>query len=219
MNLFHSHKNEHPVRETLFGDMPLDQWPSDPKLATWSPWNFFADARRHLAAGDTAAAIASWYDVLNQADVEPRHHLQAWHYLRQHGEPPPKDIARQVLGTVVEVGMPKGLDLLAAYSDHTARYFNFSGAGTVWEHPDESLDPLIDELLRASAEVVTQIGLWEKPRLPAPVQGNVRLSFLTPGGLYFGEAPIKTFWNDPMGGSVFRPATALLEALSARSGK
>jgi hypothetical protein len=92
--------------------------------------------------------------------------------------------------------MPGGLDLLAACPDYPARYYNFSGAGVVWEYPDGSLDLIIDELLAVSSKVVSRIGSWDKERpAPAPT-GQMRLSFLTPSGLHFGQAPTNTLATD-----------------------
>jgi hypothetical protein len=87
--------------------------------------------------------------------------------------------------------MPQGLDILAGYADHHARYYNFSGAGVVWERPNNSLDALIDRLLAVGAEVTAQIGPWQESRPPAPEAGQVRLSFLTPSGLHFGQGPME----------------------------
>jgi len=124
-----------------------------------------------------------------------------------------------VFGVVVEVGMLKGLDLLAAYPDHSARYYNFCGAGVVWEHPDTSLDSLIDELLAASEQVVKQIGPWDEKRPPAPPTGQMRISFLTPSGLHFGQAPMQALTSDPLGGRVVQLATTLMQELIAKTNK
>jgi hypothetical protein len=202
-----------PVRETLFGDIPLDGWP--PGAPDSFPWTAFAAARSHLAEGSPADAIASWREVLAHPGLESRHYLQAWHFLRQHGQPPPTETAKQVLGVVVEVGMPQGLDILAAYADHSARYYNFSGAGVVWERLDGSLDPLIDQLLSAGAKVAARIGPWEQARPPAPGAGEVRLSFLTPSGLHFGQGSMDKFQSDPLAGMVLQAAMPLLKALTA----
>jgi hypothetical protein len=171
-----------PIRDTLFGDMPLDQWPPDAEAPDDVPWGAFVSARQHLAAGNQSDAIAWWRHILDQPGLEPRHHLQAWHFLRQHGGQPSSDVAKQVLGVVVEVAMPEGLDLLAAYPDHSARYYNYSGAGVVWEHPDTSLDSGIDQLLAASKQVVAKIGPWGQARPAPPPPGHMRMPFLTPRG-------------------------------------
>ena len=204
------------VRDTLFGDMPLDQWPRGGDAVNGVPWDDFAAARAHLAAGRKAEAIATWKKIAAQPTLEPRHILQAWHFLRQQGEQAPPEAEKRVLGVVIEVGMPGGLDLLAAYPDHTARYYNFSGAGIVWEHPDASLDGAIDQLLDVAREVVAQIGPWDKERPGPPPQDNVRLSFLTPSGLHFGQGGINAISHDPMGGPVLQFGLALMQALMAK---
>jgi len=205
-----------PIREILFGDMPLDKWPADPSPQEF-PWSAFVAARHYLATSDTTSAIQQWSQILGTADLESRHYVQAWNFLRQHAQQPPPEIAKNVFGVIVEVTMPKGLDLLAAYADHSARYYSFSGGGVAWEHPDTSLDSLIDSLLTASGEVAKQIGPWDEERPPAPPAGQMRISFLTPSGLHFGQAPVQALASDPLGGRVVQLATALMQELIAKT--
>ena len=204
------------IRETLFGDMPLDQWPAEGIPSKAFPWSSFVLARSHLAAGNKSDAVACWRQVLDHAGLEPRQYLQAWYFLRQQGQQPTPETAKQVLGVVVEVAMPNGLDLLAAYPDHSARYFNYSGAGVVWEHPDSSLNSTIDQLLDASKQVVTKIGPWEGTRPARPPREQARLSFLTPSGLHFGQGPMAALTRDPLGGQVLQLAAELMKALIAK---
>ena len=147
---------------------------------------------------------------------EPRHYLQAWHFLRQLGVNPPSEKAKIVYGVIVEVGLKGGVDILAAYTDHTARYLNYSGSGVIWEHPDTSLDTEIDTLLQAGQAVAKVIGPWEQARPPAPQGDNVRLNMLTPSGLHFGYGAFQTLYNEPMGRSIIDPATRLMQALIAK---
>lgn len=197
--------------------MPIARWPEETASQAF-PWSAFIAARRSLENSDLAGAVDQWRQVLAANNLESRHHLQAWHFLRQHGQPPAPEVATNLLGVVIEVGMPKGLDLLAAYTDYSARYYNFSGAGVVWEHPDNSLDALIDSLLNASREVVAKIGPWDKERPAPPPSGQMRLSFLTPSGLHFGQGPISALASDPIGGRVVQAATQLMQALTAKAG-
>lgn len=209
--------DSNPIRETLFGDMPLERWPQDDSTSKIFPWSFFASARSHLAAGNQKAAIENWQGILDQPGLEPRQYLQAWHFLRQNGRQPPPELAKQVLGVVIEYAMPGGLDLLAAYPDHSARYYNYSGAGVIWEHPDASLDAAIDQLLEASKQIVEKIGPWEQPRPGPPTRDQARLCFLTPTGLHFGQAQISVLSRDPKAGRVLRLATALMQGLIAKT--
>lgn len=145
--------------------------------------------------------------------LEAKFYLQAWHFLRELGEQAPKEKGKEVLGVVVEVGMPKGLDLVVAYADHRARYYNFSGAGVVWERPNDSLDEAINKLLKVGASVAQRIGLWKDARPPAPTKGSARINLLTPSGLHFGQGPMDTLSKDPMGGAVLNAAFQLMQEL------
>lgn len=126
---------------------------------------------------------------------------------------PPKDKAKDVLGVVVEVGMDRGLDLIAAYPDHHARYYNFNGAGVVWERPDNSLDMAIDDLLSAASAAVKLIGPSDKERLPAPSSGQARINILTPSGLHFGQGPYSALSRDRTGGPLLGRAFQLMQQL------
>lgn len=202
-----------PVRETLFGDLPMDRWPDGPADAF--PWSAFAAARADAAEGRTAAAVGHWREILDRPGLESRHYLQAWHYLHRHGQHPPPESAKQMLGVVVEVGLPQGLDVLAAYADRSARYYNFSGSGVVWERPNGSLDAAVEQLLAAGAGLAAQIGPWEEARPPAPGAGQVRLTVLTPSGPHFGQGPMDAFQKHPLAAPVLQASTALLRALTA----
>jgi hypothetical protein len=68
----------------------------------------------------------------------------------------------------------------------------------------------VHALLAASQAVVDRIGPWDKPRLPAPKAGNVRLTFLVSDGLYFGEGKFEDLSRDSLGGPVINAAGQLL---------
>jgi hypothetical protein len=127
---------------------------------------------------------------------------------------PPAEKAKTVYGVVVEVGMKNGADLVAAYSDYTARYVHHIGGGVIWEHPNESLDPKIKDLLDAGQAVANRIGPWEQERPAPPKEHNVRLNMLTPSGLHFGYGGYQTLHNEPMGRAILDPATALMLSLT-----
>ncbi len=202
------------MRDTLFGDKPLDQWPPEAAAAEAEPWASFVKARAAIERNNQAEAIQLWQQIAAMPDLEARHYLQAWHFLRQNGVQPPDDQAKTVYGVVVEVSMPKGLDLLAAYQDGSARYYNFSGAAVIWEHPNDSLDEAINALLAAGRAVVDMIGLWEGARPPAPTGGAARLNMLTPGGLYFGQGPMHMLSADPKGKLLLGTATSLMTKMT-----
>lgn len=210
------------MRDTLFGDRPVELWRAEGNAEKQAPWRQFAQARDHLQHGEREAAIARWREVIMEPGLEPRFYLQAWHFLRSLGEMPPPDLAKRVLGVVVEVMLPEGLDIVAAYSDHSARYYNHRAGAVIWEHADHSLDALIDALLRAGGQIVTQIGPAEGARPAPPPPGQALLSFLTPSGLHYGQGGMNTLSTDPMGGPVLHAAFQLMKGLmdkSSSSGK
>lgn len=202
------------IRNTLFGDVALAELVrAHPKVALAEPWASFLRARDLRDAGDQSAACKAVRQILEMPDLETRVCLQAWHTLRELGEKPPQEKAKDVLGVVVEVGMPKGLDIVAAYRDHRARYFNYSGAGVLWERRDDSLDALIDELLQAGTVVAQAIGPWMQARPPEPKNGNARINLLTPSGLHLGQGPVEALNQDAMGGPILSAAFGLMKRL------
>ncbi len=217
-NLFKKNQPQPEMRDLLFGDTPVGRWPSEARTPEPEPWLSFIKAREAMAAGKRHEAIGLYHGILGTTGVESRQHLQAWHFLRGLGIQPDAAIAKQLLGVVVEVGIAKGLDIVAAYADRTARYFNFSGAAVIWDAPDDSVREEIEDLLQAGEVVVRAIGPWEGQRPSAPPAGQARISMLTPTGLHFGQAPLEALSADPMGGPVIAAATRLMQALMAKSG-
>lgn len=205
------------MRDLLFGDLPLAEWPSSDPPPVEEPWASFVRARTHLEAGRKREGIEQLYGVLGQPGIESRHYLQAWHFLREAGVQPPDNWAKYVFGVVVEVGFPQGADIVAAYTDGTARYLNHAGSAIVWEAPNDSLAGEIGRLLEAGNNVAQKIGPWLEPRPPAPGNDQVRLNMLTPSGLHFGQGGFQTLANDSMGGPIIAAALALMQRLIALS--
>jgi len=221
---FNTKRNQQPpiqapslgIRDTLFGDMSLDNWIGEDDAAP-PPWAQFRQARQHWRQGDLEPAEKCFREIIATPALEPRHYLQAWHFLRQMGHKPETEGARKVLGAVVEVGLSEGLDIVAAYSDGTARYYNYSGAAVIWERPNMSLDQQIKSLLSSTFRIAMHAGIWDQARPSAPCNGTVRLSALTPAGLIFGEGPMDIMLNDKVAGSVLEAAQLLMEGLIAVS--
>ena len=202
------------VREALFGDMPLSKWTAPSRQATVSePLSSFERAKLFIESGDTQQAKAALRGILEIPGLESRQYLQAYHFLRQLGEVPTQELSKRVLGVVVEVGMRNGLDLIAGYADHSARYYNYSGAAVIWERPNDTLDIVIDELLRVGGVVVQVIGPSQEARRPAPSRGHARISLLTPSGLHFGQGLLDAFAKDKLAGPVLAAAFRLMQEL------
>jgi hypothetical protein len=200
-------------RDTLFGDMPLEE--CENLGAGAEPWLSFQRARACLARDDNNGACDTLAAITFMQGVASRYRLLAWHALRELGRAPPDDVGQQILGVVVDVGMDGGLDLLAAYADRTVHYYNYAGSGVVWIHPDSSLDGFIDTVLQTARTVLPRVGPWSAPRRPSPPTGHVRLNILTPVGLYFGEGPFDLLDSDPLAGPLLQAATSLMRKLTS----
>jgi hypothetical protein len=199
--------------DSLLGDMSLNEVAA--QSTGLEPWLSFERAKAFLLDGDADKARTTLEAIGLRPGVEARCRAQAWHVVRQIGGKPPGAIEREVLGVVVEVGMQDGLDLLAAYADHAARYYNYSGAGVVWMRPDSSLDGLIDALLSAGRAVVTRVAPWKGARRPAPPTGNARLNVISPLGIHFGEGSLEVLSQDSLAGPLVRASINLMAKLTS----
>lgn len=160
------------------------------------------------------STISDLQKIIDDSSSDAR--LKVLSYNRQlaSGHKPNK---KEILAVIVEVGLDNGLDALASFNDGTARYINQTGKILVWETTDEKSKELTQDLFLKSQNIVNQIGVWDKPRRPAPTKGNVRITFLVSDGLYFGEGPIDVLFNDPMASPALTSATYLMQYLTEKS--
>ena len=166
----------------------MDQWPPAQDGVATDIADDFVAARDAMGRGDVAQAVSLWTAIAQTRDVEQRHILQAWTFLRGQGIAPNAAVASTVLGVVLEVPAGSGVDVLAAYRDATSRYLNFSGKVAVVDGVAE-VSPLIDALVNAGQNLSDHIGLWDKPELPQLPRDHARVTMLTPGGIRFGQGP------------------------------
>ena len=205
------------IREVLFGDKPLEKVAAYAQgLMDDKPWACFTAASQRLAEGDSRGVIAALRKVLQMSGLEVRLYLQAWHCLRTFGQLPLKDLAREIQGVVVEVALERGLDIVAAYVDGSARYINYSGVAIVWDTHDAEIDRMVTELLTVGQSIVDVSDPWDGPRPSAPPTGSVRINLLTFGGLHFGQGSFQAISQDGLGGLALRGAFDLMQTLIAK---
>jgi len=148
--------------------------------------------------------------ISNDQSLESRQQLLACNLLLANGIRP---AGKELLGVIVEVALPGGLDVVAAFSDSTARYFNHAEKILVWETTMVESSLLINKLFNESEKLLKHIGPWNQDRRTFPVNGNARLTFLVSDGLYFGEAPFSVLSADPMAGPVINATAGLMTFL------
>jgi len=139
--------------------------------------------------------------------IESRTRLLAFNALRNLSKP---IIPIQVLGVVVELWLPQGMDTIAAYKDYRARYINYSEKVIMWEAPSTTLNDRIRRLFDAAQNIVNKIGPWDKRRLAPPGKGIARATFLTTNGLYFGQGPQNVLETDTFSNPLMKQAEALI---------
>src|SRR5688572_23149800 len=153
--------------------------------------------------------------IIEDPLVDPRIKVLAYNRQLAGGHKPER---KEMLAVIVEVGLDLGLDVLASFNNGTARYINQTGKVLLWETTtDAKANELTNELFNKSRDIISQIGPWDKPRRPHPAKGNARISFLVSDGLYFGEAPINTLFNDPLASSTLTAATRLMQYMTEKS--
>lgn len=170
------------------------------------PWVLLAAAHVKLKM-EEAAEAGRLLRAVTLISNEARLRLWAWHNLRQLGKYPSPDLARQVLGVVIEVPFEDRLDVMAAYADGTARYINHQGGMIVWDRMDETITPLVMSVIRETQP----FGAPQEDRLDDPVPTDeVRLNVLTPGGIHVWQGVPSE--NAPLN-KVFVGMASLLRAL------
>lgn len=161
------------------------------------------------------SSITDLQKVIDDKDSDPRVKVLAYNIQLARGHKPGK---KELLAVIVEVGLDNGLDVLASFSNGTARYINYTGKVLAWETTnDETANKITSDLFGSSQNIINKIGPWDKPRRPNPTKGNVRISFLVSDGLYFGEGPMNVLFNDPMAKPALAKATELMQYLTQKS--
>jgi hypothetical protein len=102
------------LRQFIYGDAPLDEWVVRDADDPDEPWSSFQRAERLARAGQPDEAAKIWQQIALAERLESRQTLQAWHFLRQAGYPPPADRAQVALCVVAEMPVHSAHDLLAA---------------------------------------------------------------------------------------------------------
>lgn len=203
--------------DTLFGDLPLAEWARQGEKLDTAPWPAFREAAAFQAQGGIAQACRVLHGIIRSPGLETRHLLQAWNGLRELDCPEAREAEKALLGVLIEAsseGVEQGHDILAVYADGTALYLDHSGAMTTSIQAAGALDEEIAMVLDAAAAILPQVGPWQGRRLPPPNKGNVRLDFLTPVGLCFGEGPFAAIARDPVAEPLVKAGAVLVQRLA-----
>jgi hypothetical protein len=147
------------------------------------PWIMLAAAYASMRQNLPEEA-KRWLRAVTLIATDTLVQLWAWHNLRILGVEPPVNLAKKVLGVIVEVPNQGGEDIIASYADGTARFLSYTGAMIIWDDYHEQITPLIHEGIKL-AHPVGELHFEHKTKQLA--DGDVRLTVLTSGGMYSWE--------------------------------
>jgi hypothetical protein len=206
------------IRNTMLGDMAPDDWPQG--MSNDVPWSLFVEARELIEKKkDFNGAVNIYKKITEMPGLESRHYLQAWHFLRKLNVNPPAELNAKVYGVLVDVHLESGLEFVAAYADHHARYFNYTGGGVIWEAPDSSLNETIDALLGVCQQVANLLQpVNGRPNPPQQVD-VVQINILTPGGIRHGMGTFNQLAENPSANDIVNGATYLMKTLVDKNSK
>lgn len=216
-----THPMLYDLRETLYTRASLDPFLARLKedSKTRFPWSNFFAAADAMKAGDNAGAVSLLKQIVEKQGLNTRIHLQAWHTLRSLGEWPPESQRGYLQGMVVENHMDHGLDIVAAFRDYTARYWNYSGTGVVWEARDREIDPLIVNMLAVGDAIMKKIGIGQHEPPPVPEKGYLRIYLMAYDGSCFGHGLFEQLSRDKMGNAAIDTAIKLMNGLTKKQRK
>ena len=209
------------LRKTLYTNSSLD-----PVLAgltdearSMFPWCNFVAAHEALKQGHKDIAISELKQIAGAEGLETRVRLQTWHTLVSLGILPIDTRRGYTQGVFIENHTKQGLEIVAAYSDYSARYWNHAGGGVIWDARDPELDKLNFNLLSAGFEIAKRIGVGLRDTLPVPQKGNIRIFIMAYDGSTVGEGPYEQLSREPMGRVAIDAGTKLIQGLKKRQKK
>jgi hypothetical protein len=207
------------LRETLYTNQSLEPFVARLQDGTQStfPWNHFIAANEALKAGDKERAIAQLKEIVGtQQGIGTRTRLQAWHTLVSLGELPVETLRGYTQGVIVENHTDKGLEIVAGYSDYSARYWTPFGTGVIWDAREKEMDQLTFDLLSVGFEITKRIGIGLRDMPPIPEKGYLRIFIMAYDGSTIGEGPYGQLSQDKMGNAAIIGATRLINAMKKK---
>lgn len=202
------------MREVCFADAPIATWrPVSAEARNVEPWASFERARQCAVRNNRQGVMEALLRVVYQPNLEARLYLQAWNGLRELGVNPPPEMTKHLYGVVVEFDGPDGVEVLAVYTDHTARHIDADGKLTCSRGQGVWMDRKIDELLAAGRAIAPVAKPCEGQR-PGPVAGGqVRINLLTSSGLCYGQGMREALARDSRGSALLGAAERVMDAM------
>lgn len=159
-------------------------------------------------------AVQALKAITEDRTLPSRLRLTAYRRLRDLQE---AVVPRELLGSVIEVKLPDGLDVLAAYADGTVHYIHHGEKISSFDPAPAAWRATTRKLSNASQTAIEHIGPWLQPRMAPPTEGMIRMSFLVSDGLYFGQGLLNVMDKDELAGPIISASTELLKSVTQGS--
>ena len=152
-------------------------------------------------------------------DIEPRHRYVLCRLLNENGF---GDICEKnvddVYGVVFQVGLDSGSETLSVYPNREGWYINYTGKTIkllpLSENDDKhGLNPLIDLLFKVADKTAPLLEAHGYNRIQTIANQNVRINFLTGGGLRSTEYKMSEIDRSSAVGMIFGLGTKILQIL------
>jgi hypothetical protein len=150
-----------------------------------APFRILGIVFAHIRLGRVTKARQILRDVTLIPEFGSQIQLWSWTALRRMGEQINERTAQQVLGVILEIPAPRGVNMLTAYLDGRASYINPDDKIMNWGSTQGKICDLAQGVIQAAQEIVEKLSP-EKTRLPIE-EGHIRISMLTCGGIQVHE--------------------------------
>lgn len=126
----------------------------------------------------------------------------------------PRDMADQtILGVVLEIGVPRGVDVLTAYTNRSARFVASDGTSVVWDRSGPSLDDEIGALIEAAGAIAAGATAMDAGELDEVRFAEARVLLLMAGEVRGLQGPMTVLSGNPAAAEVLRCGSALMRTL------
>jgi hypothetical protein len=164
----------------------LESIPNEKLKQQLDYWMVLAYAKHQV--GDLIGARNSVRQIFSLPDLEIGLWLLAWSMLRELGDQPEAQIANEVRGVIVEMGVEGTVVVVAGFADGMSRLWFVSGGGgpigSADGFPKETLIAA-KNMVSAAQPLVSTFPLEKDRQLPK--QGRIRFALLTAGGIHVKE--------------------------------
>jgi hypothetical protein len=203
----------------LFGNQTLEDLAIDVETPSQrvsaSTLKQLVNAQSYLRQNDEEEAVKCLKSICASTDAGTRPKLWSWFNLRRFGILPEASDGAVVRGVVLEVRVKGGVDVLAAYEDHSARYLNYTGKLIAWDLGDQEIDGLCKNALLVAGRVLE---FSTKDYTENPQLSLLRVTLLTFNGNHRIEGdPNASTPGNAILGQLLKGGAMLMNALINRT--